>query len=192
MSGLFSLGGQPDVAFAEELLTVHPNFQSLCVDGVPDVRVVVFRGVPVMAMTRLPTRASRGRANLHQGAVGVGIDLGTGRTNRAVIRDRPVTLHPDTGEALIDREVPFFEEAMRIAVEATDRTELGYVGADVVVDASRGPLILELNARPGLAIQVANRAGLLPRLEAIDRRVETGASVAERIALGKEIACAAS
>ena len=46
--------------------------------------------------------------------------------------------------------------------------KLGYIGVDFVVDPILGPLILELNARPGLNIQLANREGLLPRLNLID------------------------
>jgi alpha-L-glutamate ligase-like protein len=190
ISGLYALGGQPDTAMVEERLEVHPVFAEIAYEGVPDVRVIVFRGVPVMAMTRLPTRRSAGRANLHQGAVAAGIDLGSGQTAHAALHNRPVRLHPDTGKPLLGRRVPDFERVLEIAVRATDRSELGYVGADIVVDARRGPVLLELNARPGLAVQVANRAGLLPRLEAVGRRLAPGLGVAERIALGREIAAA--
>lgn len=188
ISGLYALGGHPDVAFAEERLSVHPEFERVAYQGVPDVRIIVFRGVPVMAMTRLPTKQSGGRANLHQGAVGAGIDLVTGRANHAVIRNRPIELHPDTGGSVVGFEIPSFREAVGVAVRSTDRTGLGYVGADVVIDAERGPMVLELNARPGLAIQLANREGLLPRLDAIRSRVVPGMSIEERIALGLEIA----
>ena len=71
---------------------------------------------------------------------------------------------------------------------AADRAELGYVGADIVVDARRGPVILELNARPGLAVQLANRAGLIPRLEAVEESWRRGRSAEDRIELGREIA----
>ena len=188
ISGAYALGGQPDVAFAEERLEVHPELATIATEGVPDVRVIVYRGVPVMSMTRLPTRHSRGRANLHQGAVGAGIELDTGRTNHAVFFGKPVPTHPDTQEPVIDRPIPEFARALEIAVRATDVTELGYVGADVVVDAHHGPLILELNARPGLAIQIANRMGLVPRLTAVDQRLRPGMDWPERIALGQEIA----
>jgi alpha-L-glutamate ligase-like protein len=188
VSGLYSLSGQRDAAFAEERLEIHPAFAKIAIEGVPDVRVVVYRGVPVMSMTRLPTRASRGRANLHQGAVGAGIDLETGRTTHAVLYSTPVSVHPDTGESVLGVEVPEFEQALETAVRATDRTGLGYVGADVVVDALRGPVILELNARPGLAIQLANRAGLLPRLRAVDEALRDGATLEERLALGRTVA----
>lgn len=188
LSGLYALGGQPDVAFVEEMLTVHPELVAICQGGVPDYRVIVFRGIPVMAMTRLPTSRSGGRANLHQGAVGVGIDLHSGRSTHAVIRSVPVTRHPDTNELLVDRSLPGFDKALRIAVAATDFTGLGYVGADVVVDAQKGPVVLELNARPGLAVQLANRGGLIPRLEAVDAGWRDGFSIEERVELGREIA----
>jgi hypothetical protein len=45
---------------------------------------------------------------------------------------------------------------------------LGYLGVDIVVDAAAGPLLLEANARPGLAIQTANGLGLVPCLDRID------------------------
>lgn len=187
ISGLYVLGGKPDVAFVEERLRLHPDFEPISCEGVPDVRVIIFRGVPVMAMTRLPTAHSGGRANLHQGAVGAGIDLRTGRTTFAVIRNTPIETHPDTGHAVVGYPLPFFSESLRLAVRATDETGLGYVGADVVVDARRGPVILELNARPGLAIQLANRAGLLPRLEAIRRAWSPSLDLEARIELGQRI-----
>ena len=188
ISGLYALGGQIDDAFVEERILVHPDLEDIATDGLPDLRVIVFRGVPVMSMSRLPTLRSAGRANLHQGAVGAGIDLADGRFTHAVQHNRPVSRHPDTDHALIGHVVPHFERALEIAVAATDLTGLGYVGADVVVDAARGPLVLELNARPGLAIQLANRAGLLPRLRAVEARWRAGLSLAARIALGREIA----
>ena len=155
------------------------------------MRVIVHRGIPIMSMTRLPTLASRGRANLHQGAIGAGVDLATGRILHAVQDGAPITLHPDTARPVLGVVVPSFVRVLEIAVSASDQTGLGYVGADVVVDGKRGPVLLELNARPGLAIQAANRAGLLPRLRAVSERVRPEAPLAERIALGIEIARAA-
>lgn len=187
LSGLYALGGHDDVVFAEERLIVHPSLAEISSDGVPDLRFVVFRGVPVMAMTRLPTHRSRGRANLHQGAVGAGIDLATGETNHAVIDVTPIRRHPDTLKPVVGQTLPEFDQALEIAVRATDCTGLGYVGADIVVDARHGPLVLELNARPGLAIQIANRAGLLKRLRRVEARWREGMSFNERIALGREV-----
>lgn len=191
LSGLYSLGGQTDAAMVEEKLTVHPEIAAIASDGVPDVRVILYRGVPVMAMTRLPTHQSGGRANLHQGAVGAGVDLSSGRIVHAVLANRYIRNHPDTGEPLVGREIPDFERVLDIAVAAGDQTGLGYIGADVVVDANQGPMILELNARPGLSVQIANRAGLLPRLNAVDEEAGRSRSRAERVALGRDISMSA-
>ncbi|MDX5335526.1 MAG: alpha-L-glutamate ligase-like protein, partial [Marinobacter sp.] len=60
-------------------------------------------------------------------------------------------------------------------------TGLGYMGVDLVVDAYKGPLLLELNARPGLAIQMANGEGLLPRLRNIEALKRPHFSPRERV-----------
>ena len=169
LSGLYSLGGRPDRALVQQRLTTHPAFERISYRGTPDVRVLVYRGVPALAMLRLPTLESGGRANLHQGGVGVGIDLETGRTTRAVWRDRPVSRHPDTGEGLTDREVPDWPSVLALSRTVARATGLGYVCVDLVPVRDRGPMVLEANARPGLAIQVANGVGLAMVFEQIDR-----------------------
>ncbi len=187
ISGLYALAGQPDQAMVEERLRVHPTLAEIATDGVPDIRVIIYRGVPVMAMTRLPTRRSGGRANIHQGAVAAGIDLRTGRTAHAVLEGRAVARHPDSGHNLMGREIPGFAALLEIAVRAGDASQLGYVGVDLVLDANRGPVILEMNARPGLAIQLANRKGLLPRLDAVDAWWKPHRSLEERVAFGASL-----
>jgi alpha-L-glutamate ligase-like protein len=178
----------------EERLQVELSLAKLAPAGVPDIRVIVYRGVPVMAMMRIPTWRSGARANLHQGAIGVGVDLVTGITRHAVMRGAPVWENPDSGEELIGRKIPSLAKVLEIAVASADETGLGYLGADVVIDALEGPMILELNARPGLTIQLANAAGLRPRLDAVDARMgrtdgpgERRLPVAERVAMGQEI-----
>jgi alpha-L-glutamate ligase-like protein len=168
LSGLYSLAGQPDFAIVEQRIMPHAIFENVTVSGTPDIRVVLYRCVPVMAMVRLPTRASRGRANLHQGAAGAGVDLRSGLTFGGVCMDRAVTHHPDTGQAIAGLEIPFWNDLLAAAMKLADGLELGYIGVDFVVDAAVGPVVLEANARPGLNIQVANRRGLRPRLAYLD------------------------
>ncbi len=181
ISGLYSLGGRPDSAIIESLVVSHGMFASLSVDGVPDIRVIVFRGYPIMAMLRLGSHASDGKANLHQGAIGVGIDITTGTSIGAVRHDRMVTHHPDTGESLEDISIPNWQEVLRLASRCFDVTNLGYLGCDIVIDANAGPLLLEMNARPGLAIQIANGSGLEPRLRAVSEREAFAPTVDERV-----------
>jgi len=169
LSGIYSLEGLEDRALIEAL--VHPDtvFDLVTYRGVPDIRIIVYRGVPIMAMVRLPTRASDGKANLHRGAIGAGIDLGTGRTLTAVHHSLIVTHHPDTGHPVAGIQIPYWEKMLRMASQAFEMTGLGYLGVDLVIDQDRGPLLLELNARPGLAIQLANRTGLCTRLEKVEK-----------------------
>lgn len=169
VSGLYSLGGQSDQALIQQRVVPDPAFARISHQGTADIRVVLYKHVPVMAMVRLPTRRSGGRANLHQGAVGAGIDLATGRACHAVLHNRITERHPDTGERIVGFQVPYWPEIRAMACRVSQAVGLGYLGADIVIDKDQGPLLLEANARPGLAIQIANGAGLLHRLEEVDR-----------------------
>jgi glutathione synthase/RimK-type ligase-like ATP-grasp enzyme len=66
-------------------------------------------------------------------------------------------------------EVPYWDRMLEIAAKSYEITGLGYLGVDLVLDKELGPLMLELNARPGLNIQIANRCGMSGRLEAVDK-----------------------
>jgi alpha-L-glutamate ligase-like protein len=164
ISGVFSLRGDVDSCLIEQRVVLHPAFTDLARFGIPDVRVIVYRGLPVMAMCRLPTAESDGRANLHQGAIGVGVAIGSGRTTHAVCHNETVTNHVDTHAPLVGVQVPSWDSLLALAVRAAEISGLGYLGVDVVIDIEHGPMLLELNARPGLSIQIANNEGLLARL----------------------------
>ncbi len=186
LSGLYSLGGNPDVAMIETLVEFSDVFEGFSYEGVPDVRVILFRGYPVMAMTRLSTRESDGKANLHQGAVGLGIDIATGRSLKAVQHGKPIEHHPDTGRKLSELKVPYWETLLNLTSRCYDVTGLGYLGADIVLDKNLGPLLLELNARPGLAIQIANGMGMRPRLSLIESQRGIERNAEERVAYAME------
>lgn len=155
-----------DRAFVERRVSPHPFYGGLWADGLCDVRVVTLRARPVMAMIRVPTAASRGRANLHQGGLGIAVDLSTGLTTRAVHRGRPVTVHPESGAPLTGLQAPAWQGVLEVARRAAAAVPLGYLGVDVVVDAEAGPLVLEINARPGLEIQNVAGRGLAEAIEA--------------------------
>ncbi len=191
ISGQYSLGGHRDVALVEYCVKFDSTFAEHSFRGVPDIRVIVFRGYPVMAMVRLPTRRSHGKANLHQGAVGAGIDLATGQTTYGVTGNSTVTEHPDTGAAIAGLEIPQWEYLLGFAARCYELTGLGYLGVDIVLDRDKGPMLLELNARPGLNIQIANRCGLKRRLEQVEVQ-PAGAPVAERVAFARHNLAAAA
>ncbi len=186
LAGLYSLGGRNDSAMIEALIAFDPVLKDYSFEGVPDIRVIVFRGVPVMAMIRCATRESDGKANLHQGAVGIGIDIGTGQIVCAVQRNRIITQHPDTGVVFGELKIPHWQQILDLAASCANMTGLDYLGADVVIDRIRGPMLLELNARPGLAIQVANQAGLRHRLATADKIANLTNDQDEKIKLARE------
>lgn len=191
LSGMYSLGGRPDQALIEKRVEFDTVFQDVTYQGVPDIRTIVYRGVPVAAMARLPTRTSDGKANLHQGAVGAGIDLRTGRTTHGVCQSRPVEIHPDTLMPVSGIEIPNWSSLLELAARCFELAPLGYLGVDVVLDRHAGPLVLELNARPGLAIQLANRRGLRFALEHVRGLEAIPEDAAGRARLAIEVAEAA-
>lgn len=186
LSGIYSLGGQPDKALIEYRVKFDPVFEAIAYRGVPDVRIIIFKGVPVMAMVRLPTRMSDGKANLHRGCIGAGIDIATGKTLTAVWKNSIVTEHPDTGNPVSGVDIPQWPRLLEIAAGAYEMTSLGYQGIDLVLDKERGPLLLELNARPGLNIQIANREGLAARLKAVENYDGPLDTIAERVSFARE------
>ena len=181
ISGLYSLGGKPDVAMLEKLVEFDPIFERYSYEGVPDIRVIIYKGYPAMAMLRCSTRESDGKANLHQGAVGVGIDMGTGKSLASVQHNIPVTHHPDTGYDFSELAIPYWENLLNLAASCYEVTHLGYLGVDIVLDKNLGPLILELNARPGLGIQIANQQGAVLNYDKIDTQ-PPNQTVAQRVA----------
>ena len=181
LSGLYSLGGQNDEAIIQSKIEMHPVFNDYSYGGIPDIRVIVFQGYPVMSMVRLPTKSSDGRANLHQGAIGAGITLASGLVNHAVIGKKLVTHHPDTGNEIKNLVLPHWREILDLSAKCYDMVGLGYLGADIVITPDRGPVMLELNARPGLGIQIANLSGLVPRLELISAHAHEARDYKQRV-----------
>ncbi|WP_300378866.1 alpha-L-glutamate ligase-like protein [Henriciella sp.] len=185
LSGMFSMGDGSDQVMLEERLVPHSAFSKLAFGGVPDVRVIVFRGIPVMGMLRLPTAESDGKANLHQGGIGAGIDMVTGITTRGVQHNDSVDLHPDFETPVRDFQVPGWPDILELVSRLGHHVGLGYVGVDIVICEHKGPTLLELNARPGIAIQTANLRGLRPLLEAIHALPDIPEDVHKRIEIGK-------
>lgn len=183
-AGRFSLHNLPDKAFVEERIKIHPIFKKYTYRGTPDIRVIVFNKVPVMAMLRLPTAESQGKANLHQGAIGVGIDLATGITTYGYYDGKRIKFIPGTKRKVNGLKLPFWEETLALAVKIQEVIpQLGFAGVDVVLDKEKGPMVLELNARSGLDIQNANLAPLRKRLERVEgivvEKAEKGVKIAQ-------------
>lgn len=185
LEGAYSLKFLPDNAFIEERLHPHPFFKKLTNFGIPDIRVIVFNKIPIMAMIRLSTEESGGKANLHQGAIGLGIDIRTGITTNAIHYDRRIDYVPGTKIKTRGIKIPHWDEVLLLSAKSSEIAGLGYAGVDIVFDGDQGPMVLELNARPGLSIQNANNASLRTRLERVENMLisssERGIEIAKNL-----------
>lgn len=168
LSGQYSTHGSNHNVIVEERVPIHPKFIKYTYKGTPDVRVVVFNSVPVMAKFRLPTEESQGRANIGQGALMTGVDIATGITTHAVAHKTQLIQYlPGTKLKLNGIRIPFWNQVLNTAVEAARAAELMFTGVDLFIHPEKGPMVVELNAYPGLSIQIANKAGLRRRLERV-------------------------
>lgn len=189
LEGAYSMGNVPDVAFIQEYVGRAEIFRKWAYRGTPDIRLIVFNKIPIMAMLRLPTRESGGRANLHQGALGVGVDIATGITTKAIWHGEEIVFKPGTERKLRGIKIPNWDLVLETAVKAQEASHLGYLGVDIVIHPEKGPMVLELNAQPGLQIQLANGAGLKKRLERVEdlevNNIEHGIMISKALFAGR-------
>lgn len=150
-----------DVAVVEPRLVPNAFFASLYPHGLSDIRLVLVDDILSLSMLRIPTAQSDGKANLHQGAIGIAVNVENGLTYRAWHRRRKVSVHPENHIPLIHQRVPSWTEVVRIAVQTARALPLKYLGVDMVIDNVLGPLVLEVNARPGIEIQNVTGKSLL-------------------------------
>jgi len=166
LDGKYSLFNEPDRVLIEERIRPHKNFKYYTFKGTPDIRVIVYNKIPIMSYIRIPTKESDGKANLDLGAIGAGIDIAVGKTTNAIIgKSKPIEYVPSTGLSLSGIRIPFWDKILRYAIETSMATSLGYGAIDFLIDQEKGPVVVEINARPGLSIQLANNDGLKWRLK---------------------------
>jgi len=161
--GKFSMG-QQDQALIERMLVPDSRIKSLSYGGFSDIRVLISQEKFILAMLRLATKASDGKANLHQGGIGVGVDLQTGVTTHAILKDRQIQIHPDTKAELIGFMLPEWNRILELSRLIAEQCPLKYIGVDLIIDDREGPMVIEFNARPGLEIQNANQIGIMDLL----------------------------
>lgn len=167
LEGNFSLYSLPDIAFFEERLKVIKELKHFSWRGIPDIRVILYHFIPVIAMLRLPTVESEGKANLHRGGIGVGIDLATGFTTNAIHHRRFIDYYPSTRYLLRGIKIPFFKKILNLSILVAKTLRINFLGVDIAIDKEKGPVIVEVNVRPGLDIQIANLTGLEERLKRV-------------------------
>jgi alpha-L-glutamate ligase-like protein len=162
--------GSADTVLVERRVRPLAAIREFAGSGLPDVRIILLHGVPAMAMMRVATRASGGRANLHCGALGVALRLDDGLAFRCVADGAPVEHHPDTGLPMTGFRIPYWDGLLETARRTARAIPLPYLGVDLTLDETAGPMVMEVNVRPGLEIQNVNGRGLRRTLERIESR----------------------
>lgn len=188
LSGAYSKNGLGDICLIEKRIISHEKLAAISYKGLPDIRIIVFNMVPVMAMLRLPTILSDGKANMHQGGIGAGIDIAKGEITYLSQFNKIIDEIPGIGDVR-GYKIPYWEKILQMAVKTQMITGVGYLGVDIALDRN-GPLLLEMNARAGLSIQLANMAPLRKRLNMVEKlkvkSIEKGIRIAKDL-FGRQI-----
>ena len=149
----------------EQYVVQHPDMLKLCPSSVNTIRVVTFscNTQPVTAdgkhmdIAYTSLRIGGGSSivdNFHSGGMVCHIDTQTGRliTDAADMECNVFTHHPATGVKFKDFQIPFYQEALQMVTEAITQNKLeGYLGWDVAI-AEDGPILIEVNDRPGVVL----------------------------------------
>ncbi len=162
--GSYSQSGEQDCAYIEPLIKQDARINLISSQGLSDIRVILAKGEIISAMLRVPSKASNGKANLHQGAIGVAINQQTGQTSNALHLGKIIEHHPDTHAALIGVQIPHWPQIREMAKASYDAIPLSYLGVDICLDVTLGPLVLEVNGRAGLEIQNIHQTGFKKEL----------------------------
>lgn len=163
----YSLSWNRDKVIIEQKIELEPSIELIGKYGLPDVRVVVYNKIPVMAMLRIPTPNSKGKANLHSWACWAGIDISNGKLTHITQFDKYIKSVPGIWDVRW-LELPNWDDVLSLCVKLQEITWIWYLACDIVFDKEKGPLLLEVNLRPWLNVQIANKAALWARLKKVE------------------------
>ena len=167
LDGFFSLSGWRDRIIIEKKIILTKEIELLGKYGLPDIRVIAYNMVPVMAMIRIPTEESDGKANIHGWACAVWVDIWSWKLTYISKWGKLVKSIPWIWDVR-GIVVPEWDKILSLVVQVQQVTGIKFLGCDVVLDAEAGPLLLEINVRPGLEIQNVNMAPLWARLDKVE------------------------
>lgn len=162
----YSLSWSRDKAIFEKKIVLDSSIELLWKYWLPDIRVIVFNMVPVMAMLRVPTANSKWKANLHSWACWVWIDIWTWKLTYITHFRKIVKSIPGIWD-IRNIEIPLWDDVLKLALKVAQATKIWYLWCDVVLDDNVWPLLLEVNVRPWLEVQVANLHALWDRLKKV-------------------------
>lgn len=143
--------------FLEELVKQHPDMNKLCKKSVNTMRIMTFNDHGKSRIIWMGLRVGNGINsidNFHAKGMAVNIDINTGKlVGNAIDKNlNEYEEHPFTHVKFDGFQIPCFEEAKKMVLEASLRSDkILVVGWDVAI-SDRGPVIIEGNRRPGFDI----------------------------------------
>ena len=154
---------------------------SLCPSSVNTIRVVtissnshpVIKGTDQYAgIAYTALRVGAGGSivdNFHSGGMCVGIDMETGKlcTDAADMEGNVYAAHPTTGTVFKGFELPYYKESLELILKTIEEKKIeGYLGWDIAI-TENGPVLIELNDRPAVALLSAPWANELKGQKAL-------------------------
>lgn len=143
--------------FLEELVKQHSDMNKLCEKSVNTMRIMTFNDHGKSRIIWMGLRVGNGINsidNFHAKGMAVNIDINTGKlVGNAIDKDlNEYEEHPFTHVKFDGFQIPCFEEAKKMVLEASLRSDkILVVGWDVAI-SDKGPVIIEGNRRPGFDI----------------------------------------
>lgn len=143
--------------FLEELVKQHPDMNKLCEKSVNTMRIMTFNDHGKSRIIWMGLRVGNGINsidNFHAKGMAVNIDINTGKlVGNAIDKDlNEYEEHPFTHVKFDGFQIPCFEEAKKMVLEASLRSDkILVVGWDVAI-SDKGPVVIEGNRRPGFDI----------------------------------------
>ena len=143
-------------AVLEEVVKQHPDMARLCPTSVNTVRIATLLGDKQEGIVYAFLRIGNGRVmdNVDCGGMAARVDLDSGKllTVGADKQGNTYAVHPLTGTPIVGFQVPYFEEAKKMCLEAMHVVpQLRFVAWDVAI-TPEGPRFIEGNSFPSHAV----------------------------------------
>ena len=153
LDGQHTTGDQEDTILVEEKIEPGLWFEQFCEYGLADIRVICFNMIPIAAMLRIPTKKSKGKANLAQWGIVLWIDMSTGKVTSLSLRWKLYKKSfPQIYSHFFGQMIPWRKDILLFSATVQYFLNIWFLWLDWVITPD-GPKLLEANARSWLEIQ---------------------------------------
>ena len=162
------------IGILEEVVVQHPAMASLCPTSVNTCRIATLLGDKQQGIVYAFLRIGNGKVmdNVDCGGMAARINVETGQIQTVGADKQGSTFlkHPMTGTTIVGFQIPFWEEAKKMCMEASQVIpRMRFIAWDVAI-TPEGPTFIEGNSFPSHAIpqfaaHYPNGIGILPEFE---------------------------